>query len=73
MLVFVAKAKAAGGVIHLSDDPALAVKNADVVVTDTWISMGASMGGADHIDAAAHKNMLEPFRGDNTADGIGRT
>ena len=58
----VAKAKAAGGVIHLSDDPALAVKNADVVVTDTWISMGASMGGADHINAAAHKNMLEPFR-----------
>ena len=26
--------------IKLFDDPILAVKNADVVVTDTWVSMG---------------------------------
>ncbi len=54
----IAKAKAEGGTIHLSGDPADAIKHADVVVTDTWISMS----GADHIDAKAHKDMLEPYR-----------
>ncbi len=54
----IAKAKAEGGTIHLSSDPADAIKHADVVVTDTWISMS----GADHIDAKAHKDMLEPYR-----------
>ena len=52
------RAKAQGGTIHLSGDPAHAIKHADVVVTDTWISMS----GADHIDAKAHKDMLEPYR-----------
>ncbi|MGB1035597.1 MAG: ornithine carbamoyltransferase [Candidatus Puniceispirillales bacterium] len=52
------RAKAQGGTIHLSGDPAHAIKHADVVVTDTWISMS----GADHIDAQAHKDMLEPYR-----------
>lgn len=36
----VKKAKSFGGNILETDDPKVAVKNADVVITDTWVSMG---------------------------------
>ncbi|MBA2126459.1 ornithine carbamoyltransferase [Hyphomicrobium methylovorum] len=42
------------GNIELSTDPVAAVKGADCVVTDTWVSMGQS--GAD-----ARKKMLAPY------------
>lgn len=38
--VFVAEARARGAAITLTSDPAEAASGADVVVTDTWISMG---------------------------------
>ena len=51
----VAYAKEHGAHIVVSDDPISAVKDADCVVTDTWVSMG---------DEAASRRLkiLEPFR-----------
>ena len=51
----VAYAKERGARIVLADDPISAVKDADCVVTDTWVSMG---------DEAASRRLkiLEPFR-----------
>ena len=51
----VAYAKERGAHIVVSDDPVSAVKDADCVVTDTWVSMG---------DEAASRRLkiLEPFR-----------
>jgi ornithine carbamoyltransferase len=46
------------GSIHISDDPEKAVKGADCVVTDTWVSMGQS-------DAAKRKKMLADYRVDS--------
>ncbi|MEO1043905.1 MAG: ornithine carbamoyltransferase [Pseudomonadota bacterium] len=37
---FIAAARAAGSIITVTDDPVAAAGGADVVVTDTWISMG---------------------------------
>ncbi|MGQ0455624.1 MAG: ornithine carbamoyltransferase [Hyphomicrobium sp.] len=42
------------GAIQLSDDPEKAVRGADCVVTDTWVSMGQS-------DAAKRKKLLVPY------------
>jgi ornithine carbamoyltransferase len=48
-------ARAQGGKIELTDDPAAAVKDARCVVTDTWVSM------ADDPNTNRH-NMLAPYR-----------
>jgi ornithine carbamoyltransferase len=37
---FIKEAQALGGRVTLTRDPAAAIRDADVVVTDTWISMG---------------------------------
>ena len=42
------------GKIEIGTDPAKAVKGADCVVTDTWVSMGQA-------DAARRKKVLAPF------------
>ncbi|MEJ2409966.1 MAG: ornithine carbamoyltransferase [Novosphingobium sp.] len=47
---FVARAAAAGGEVILTQDPREAVAGAQVVVTDTWVSMGQP-GGERHIAA----------------------
>jgi ornithine carbamoyltransferase len=41
--------------IHLGHDPEVAVKNADCVVTDTWVSMGDKDGEHRH-------NLLKPYQ-----------
>lgn len=43
--------------VSFSDDPQAAVEGADIVVTDTWVSMGDS-------DAEARCKLLTPFRVD---------
>lgn len=47
---FIARARAAGGEVILTQDPLEAVRGAQVVVTDTWVSMGQA-GGEKHIAA----------------------
>ena len=48
-------ARAQGGHIELTDDPAQAVAGARCVVTDTWISMSDDPGESRH-------NLLAPYR-----------
>lgn len=52
---FVARAREAGAGITICRDPAEAARGADVVVTDTWVSMGQS-GAAEKIAA------MEPYQ-----------
>jgi ornithine carbamoyltransferase len=47
-------AKREGGAIELTDDVDVAVKGADCVVTDTWVSMGQN-------DAPKRKQLLGPY------------
>jgi ornithine carbamoyltransferase len=51
-------AKAEGGHIELTDDAQAAVKGADCVVTDTWVSMGQA-------DAPKRKQLLGPYAVDD--------
>jgi ornithine carbamoyltransferase len=50
-------ARREGAVVDVFDDPRKAVADSDLVVTDTWISMGQS-------DARMRHNLLAPFRVD---------
>jgi ornithine carbamoyltransferase len=54
---FVARARASGAVISVHRDPREAVRDAQVVVTDTWVSMGQS-------GEEARKTAMVPFRVD---------
>src|SRR5260221_7845033 len=50
-------AQAARGRVSVTVDPQQAARDADCLVTDTWVSMGAGASGNRH-------NMLEPYRVD---------
>ncbi|WP_374410747.1 ornithine carbamoyltransferase [Novosphingobium colocasiae] len=52
---FIARARAAGGEVILTQNPQEAVAGAQVVVTDTWVSMGQA-GGDVHVQA------MQPFQ-----------
>jgi ornithine carbamoyltransferase len=52
---FVALARERGAVVTLTRDAAEAARGADVIVTDTWISMGQA-------DAAEKKAAMEPYQ-----------
>jgi ornithine carbamoyltransferase len=54
---FVERAKASGGQITLSGDAREAVAGAQVVVTDTWVSMGQTATNAQHM-------AMQPFQVD---------
>ncbi len=49
-------AKSTGAVIEIVHDPAVGVKNADVVYTDTWASMGQES------EAEARKKIFAPYQ-----------
>ena len=50
----VAWVKAERGSVEIMDDPVAAVRGADCVVTDTWVSMGQT-------DGAKRKKLLRPY------------
>lgn len=52
---FIAAAQARGADIRLGTDPDAAVRHADVVVTDTWVSMGDT-------DNADRRRAFEPYQ-----------
>ena len=54
---FVERARAAGADISFHRDPRAAVSGAQVVVTDTWVSMGQT-------DAEARLSAMQPYRVD---------
>ena len=52
---FVAQARAGGATVTLTQDASEAARGADVIVTDTWISMGQA-------DAAEKKAAMQPYQ-----------
>ncbi|MGZ8364369.1 MAG: ornithine carbamoyltransferase [Caulobacteraceae bacterium] len=56
-LMDLARAEQAGGLVRMLEDPHEAVSGADMVVTDTWISMGDD-------DAEARFDAFEPYQVD---------
>jgi ornithine carbamoyltransferase len=54
--------KRAGAGVRLTDDPAEATKDADLIITDTWVSMGDT-------DASERRKVLKPYRVDTTLMG----
>jgi len=55
--VFVELAQRRGAIVTMTQDAAVAARGADVLVTDTWISMGQA-------DAAEKRAAMEPYRVD---------
>ncbi len=56
---FVEMARAGGATVTLTSDASEAARGADVLVTDTWISMGQA-------DAAEKRSAMEPFQVNST-------
>ncbi|MFW5633877.1 MAG: ornithine carbamoyltransferase [Erythrobacter sp.] len=54
---FVEQARAGGATVTFFDDACAAARDADVIVTDTWISMG-------QVDAAEKRAAMAPFQVD---------
>jgi ornithine carbamoyltransferase len=52
----VAAARKNGADIEVMEDPQLAIKNADVVLTDTWVSMGFEQ------EAINRRELLTPYQ-----------
>ena len=56
---FVAAARAEGAAVTIERDPARAVEGADLVVTDTWVSMHDALSARER-----RHNMLRPYQVD---------
>ncbi|MEP7240410.1 MAG: ornithine carbamoyltransferase [Devosia sp.] len=55
--------KEAGANVTLGEDPLAAVKDADLIVTDTWVSMGDT-------DVSDRRKVLKPYRVDTNLLGL---
>ena len=53
----------AGPNVHLGEDPLAAVKDADLIITDTWVSMGDT-------DVSDRRKVLKPYRVDTNLMGL---
>ncbi|HEV7277109.1 MAG TPA: ornithine carbamoyltransferase [Devosiaceae bacterium] len=58
--------RAAGENVTLGEDARAAVEGADLVITDTWVSMGDT-------DAGQRRRVLKPYRVDPTLMGLARS
>ncbi|SMF06900.1 ornithine carbamoyltransferase [Tistlia consotensis] len=63
----VAWAAREGGRIVVTEDPVKAMKDADCVVTDTWVSMGDDVG-----DSIRRHNILRPYQVDERMMALAR-
>ncbi len=61
-LVDLARAAEQQGLVHTTDDPREAVRGADCIITDTWVSMGDT-------DGEARMDALEPYQVDEALMG----
>jgi len=66
---FVERARAAGAEVIFTQDPREAVAGAQVVVTDTWVSMGQA-GGDVHIAAMQPYQVNAPLMAEAAKDAI---
>lgn len=66
---FIERARAAGGEVILTNDAAEAVAGAQVVVTDTWVSMGQP-GGEKHIAAMGPYQVNEALMAKAAPDAL---
>lgn len=66
---FIERARAAGGEVILTNDAAEAVAGAQVVVTDTWVSMGQP-GGEKHISAMGPYQVNEALMAKAAPDAL---
>ncbi len=57
-------ARKEGGRITITTDPEAAVRGADCVVTDTWLSMDSEDNGGGRVSREKRHNMLAPYRVD---------
>jgi len=55
--------KKAGAAVRLIEDPEEAVKDADLIITDTWVSMGDT-------DAAERRRVLKPYQVNSQLMGL---
>lgn len=63
---FVARARSSGASIYETSDPREAASSADVLMTDTWVSMGQG-------DADARRAAMDSFRVDSTLLSLAKT
>jgi ornithine carbamoyltransferase len=63
-------AEGTGGSVTLTHDPGEAVAGADVVVTDTWVSMGREDEKAVRIEALSPYQVTEPLMATAAEDAL---
>ena len=63
-------AETTGGSVTLETDPGLAATGADVLVTDTWVSMGREAESADRLAALAPYRLTEELVALGSAEAI---
>jgi ornithine carbamoyltransferase len=65
-------ARREGARIVTTSDPEKAVRDADCVVTDTWLSMDSEDDGGGRVSREKRHNMLAPYRVDERLMGLAK-